>query len=137
MRRDAPFPDRDEQHPMAKRILIVDDEPDTVDVLRAILVQAGYAVSTAANGLEALSSVAASKPDLIVLDQMMPEMDGNQALVRLKGSYATKEIPVVILSAKDGAEDLQRGWDSGTDLYLIKPINGVELTDYIGCILAE
>src|SRR5687767_14082630 len=104
---------------MPKRILIVDDEPDTVAVLKAILEHAGYAVSTATNGAEALDSVASARPDLIVLDQMMPIMDGKQALVRLKGSYATKEIPVVILSAKDAMEDLQEGWDSGSDLYLV------------------
>lgn len=122
---------------MAKRILIVDDEPDTIDVLRAILVQAGYVVTTATNGFEALASVSSARPDLILLDQMMPEMDGNQALLRLKASYATKEIPVVILSAKDGAEDFQRGWDSGTDLYLTKPINSEELTEYLSCILVD
>jgi len=122
---------------MAKKILVADDEPDTRDVLTVILVQAGYEVTTATNGVEALESVAAARPDLILFDQMMPEMDGSQSLMRLKGSYATKEIPVVILSAKDGAEDLQRGWDAGTDLYLTKPINSAELTEYLSCILHD
>ncbi|HEX8550813.1 MAG TPA: response regulator [Abditibacteriaceae bacterium] len=122
---------------MAKRILVVDDEPETVAVLRAILEYAGYEVSAAHNGVEALASVAAGHPDLILLDQMMPEMDGSEALRRLKSNEETKQIPVVILSAKDKPADLMKGWESGTDLYLIKPITGPELTDYIKCILAD
>ena len=122
---------------MALKILVVDDEPDTLEVLRAILEHADYEVTTAKNGLQALESVAAHKPDLIMLDQMMPEMDGFEALRRLKSNDATKHIPVVILSARDKPDDLQQGWKSGTDLYLVKPVTGNELTDYVNCILKE
>jgi CheY-like chemotaxis protein len=122
---------------MSKRILIVDDEPDTVAVLRILMEHEGYEVSTASNGKQALDSVAASKPDLILLDQMMPQMDGSEALRHLKSDEATKDIPVVILSAKDKPADLMKGWESGTDLYLIKPITGPELTDYLKCIFTD
>ncbi|HEX8550746.1 MAG TPA: response regulator [Abditibacteriaceae bacterium] len=122
---------------MSKQILVVDDEPNVVSVLRIMLEHAGYKVSTAGNGVQALESVAASRPDLILLDQMMPQMDGTQVLRNLKGRDETKDIPVVILSAKDEPADLMKGWESGTDLYLVKPIVGAELTDYIDCILND
>jgi DNA-binding response OmpR family regulator len=122
---------------VSKQILVVDDEPNVVSVLRIMLEHAGYKVSTAGNGVQALESVAASRPDLILLDQMMPQMDGTQVLRNLKGRDETKDIPVVILSAKDEPADLMKGWESGTDLYLVKPIVGAELTDYIDCILND
>jgi DNA-binding response OmpR family regulator len=122
---------------MAQKILIVDDEPDTLTVLRVILEQADYDISTATNGREALESVASNPPELIILDQMMPEMDGLEALRRLKANPATKDIPVIILSAKDRTDDMIKGWENGTDLYLVKPINGAELTDYVNCILLK
>ena len=120
---------------MNKKILLVDDERDTLRVFTLLLEKCGYVVSTATNGREALESVAASKPDLILLDVMMPEMSGSEALARLKSSAETRDIPVVILSAKDEPEDLQQGWEGGTDLYLIKPIVGSELVEYLDCIL--
>ena len=120
---------------IAKKILVVDDEPDIVDYLRVVLEQAGYHVTTASNGHEALERVAAIRPDLVVLDQMMPLMDGLETLRRLKSDESTKDIPVVTLTAQDSAADMQSGWKSGTDLYLLKPILRADLLDYVECIL--
>lgn len=120
---------------MPKRILVVDDERDIVAFIKACLERAGYQVGTAKNGREALEYVAANKPDLILIDQMMPEMDGLETLKKLKSDAATSGIPAVMLTAKDAPADMMKGWESGTDLYLVKPIMPRELLEYIQCIL--
>jgi len=121
---------------IAKKILVVDDEPDIVEYLRFVLEGAGYEITTALDGQQALKSIEAARPDLVLLDQMMPLMEGSEVLRRLKADEQTKDIPVVMLTAQDSAADMMKGWQSGTDLYLLKPIMGAELVDYINCILA-
>jgi len=121
---------------MAKKILVVDDEPEVVKILQITLEHAGYQVTTAKNGTQALECVAADKPDLILLDQMMPEMDGLEVTRRLKSDDATDKIPIVILTAKGTESDLAEGWDSGTDLYLLKPVMMSDLVSFVNVILA-
>jgi DNA-binding response OmpR family regulator len=115
--------------PAARRskVLIVDDEPFNVDLLEQELEDLGYETLAATNGREALEKVAAEQPDLILLDIMMPVMDGLTACRRLKESDETRLIPVVIMTALDGIEDRIRGIEAGADDFLTKPVNPREL----------
>ena len=116
---------------MPKKILAVDDERHIVRLVQINLQKAGYEVTTAGNGREALEAVAAERPDLIVMDVMMPEMDGFAALQKLKDGDVTKDIPVIMLTAKAQDADVFKGWQSGADLYLTKPFNPAELLTFV------
>jgi DNA-binding NarL/FixJ family response regulator len=116
-----PQPDRQ------ARILIVDDEPLNVDYLEQELESRGFATETAADGLEALERVAATPPDLVLLDVMMPGMDGISALRILKGDPETRLIPVVLMTALNAVEDRVRGIEAGADDFLSKPVDEREL----------
>ena len=109
------------------RILIVDDEPLNVDYLEQELDSHGFGTQTAVNGLEALERVAADPPDLVLMDVMMPEMDGITALRILKGDPETKWIPVVVMTALNSVEDRVRGIEAGADDFLSKPVDEREL----------
>ncbi len=109
------------------RILIVDDEPFNVDLLDQELSYLGYRTQAAYNGQEALDAVAAAAPDLILLDVMMPVMDGFQVCRALKADPETALIPIVIMTALDGFEDRIKGIEAGADDFLTKPVNEREL----------
>jgi CheY-like chemotaxis protein len=109
------------------RILIVDDEPLNIDYLEQELESLGFVTETAANGVEALERVAAAPPDLVLLDVMMPEMDGISALRVLKGDPETRLIPVVLMTALNAVEDRVRGIEAGADDFLSKPVDDREL----------
>ena len=109
------------------RILIVDDEPFNIDYLEQELEDRGYVTESAANGLEALERVAASPPDLVLLDVMMPELDGIATLQILKQDPETRLIPVVLMTALNAVEDRVRGIEAGADDFLSKPIDDREL----------
>src|SRR5215472_12522683 len=108
-------------------ILIVDDEPNNVDLLEQELEGLGYSTRSAANGAEALAMVKASPPDLILLDVMMPVMDGFEACRILKDSDATRFIPVIIITALGAIEDRVKGIKAGADDFLTKPVDEREL----------
>lgn len=120
---------------MAQRILVVDDEEHIRFLVKTNLERGGYEVTTATNGREALESVAEQAPDLLVLDVMMPEMDGLEVLKNLKADPATSAIPVVMLTAKGQDSDVFHGWQSGADLYLTKPFHPRELIVFVKRIL--
>ncbi len=109
------------------KILIVDDELFNVDLLEQKLEGLGYETRCAANGQEALSQIAIEAPDLILLDVMMPVMDGFTVCRILKGDEATRLIPIVMMTALDAAEDRIQGIEAGADDFLTKPINQREL----------
>ena len=109
------------------KILIVDDEPFNVDYLEQELEDLGYETATATNGQEALDCVAAEPPDLILLDVMMPVMDGFTACRILKDSEDTRLIPIVFMTALDAVEDRVKGIEAGADDFLTKPVNHQEL----------
>jgi two-component system alkaline phosphatase synthesis response regulator PhoP/two-component system response regulator VicR len=119
---------------MAK-ILAVDDEKHIVRLVQINLQKEGYEVATANTGKEALEVVSEFGPDLIVMDVMMPEMDGFEALKKLKENPATRDIPVIMLTAKAQDADVFRGWQSGADLYLTKPFNPAELLTFVKRLL--
>jgi CheY-like chemotaxis protein len=102
------------------RILVVDDDPNIRELLNQEFVEAGYRVSLAANGREAIAAARGERPDLIVLDVMMPEMNGFDAAAVLKNDPETQDIPIVILSI---VQDQERGYRLGIDRYLTKPID--------------
>jgi DNA-binding NarL/FixJ family response regulator len=119
------------------RILIVDDEPLNVDYLEQELEGQGFETETAANGLEALDRVAASPPDLILLDVMMPGMDGISVLRILKDDPETRLMPVVLMTALNAVEDRVRGIEAGADDFLSKPVDDRELLARINTALAS
>jgi two-component system alkaline phosphatase synthesis response regulator PhoP len=116
---------------MAKKILVVDDEKHIVRLVEVNLQRAGYEVVTAYDGVQALEVVKREKPDMIVLDVMMPRMNGFEVLKNLKASPETQEIPVIMLTAKAQDQDIFKGWQSGVDSYLTKPFNPMELLTFV------
>jgi len=116
---------------MAKKILAVDDERAIVRLVQVNLERQGYQVVTAFDGKEALEKVESERPDLIVLDVMMPYMDGFEVLQNLKKNPNTRDIPVIMLTAKAQDADVFRGWQSGVDCYLTKPFNPMELIAFV------
>ena len=113
--------------PMSNKILIVDDEPFNLDLLEQELSDQGYVIEKANDGTEALAKVPSFQPDLILLDYMMPKMNGLEVLKRLRGDDQGKGIPVILLTAKATQEDKVRGLDAGADDYVIKPFDSIEL----------
>ena len=116
---------------MPKKILAVGDEKHIVRLVQANLERAGYQVVTANDGKEALQKVAEENPDLVVLDVMMPYMDGFEVLQNLRRNPSTRDIPVVMLTAKAQDADVFKGWQSGVDCYLTKPFNPMELLSFV------
>jgi len=104
-------------------ILVVDDEPDILELIRYNLTKAGYAVMCAASGAEALTRLRSHPPDLVVLDLMLPDMDGLEVCRTLKQEARTAKIPVVMLTAKDEEADIVTGLELGADDYLTKPFS--------------
>ncbi len=119
------------------RILVVDDEPEAVELVEFNLKQAGYAVITAVDGAEALKKAHAQRPDLIVLDVMLPEMDGFEACKVLRLDPATARVPIIMLTAKAAEIDRVLGLELGADDYLTKPFSPRELLLRIKKILAR
>ncbi len=109
------------------RILVVDDEPEAVELVEFNLKQAGYAVSTASDGAEALKKAHAQPPELIILDVMLPEMDGFEACKVLRLDPATARVPIIMLTAKAAEIDRVLGLELGADDYLTKPFSPREL----------
>lgn len=110
-----------------KRILVVDDEPDAVELLEHNLRSQGYAVSTAADGFEALQKAATTIPDLIILDLMMPELDGLEVCKRLRGDPNTARVNILMLTARTTEIDRVLGFELGADDYVVKPFSLREL----------
>ena len=117
----------------AARLLVVDDEPDIVELLAASLRFAGFEVGTAASGQEALTLAASFRPDLVILDVMMPGLDGFSVLSRLRGEG--HHVPVLFLTARDATEDKVRGLTTGADDYVTKPFSLSEVIARIGAVL--
>jgi diguanylate cyclase (GGDEF)-like protein len=111
----------------APLVLIVDDHPDNVEVLQARLLALGYRTACASDGETALKIVAESPPDLILLDVMMPHMDGNEVARRIKANKSLPYIPIIMQTALDSTQSKVVGLESGADDYVTKPINYAEL----------
>ena len=116
-------------------ILVVDDVPDNVDILQMRLEAQGYEVTTAGDGLEALEKVCALLPDLVLLDVMMPKLDGIETVKRLKADASLPFIPVILVTAKADASDVVAGLESGGDDYLTKPVDHAALSARVRAML--
>lgn len=118
-----------------ERVLVVDDEPDICALVAYHLAKAGFRVSTAANGSEALASAREEEPAIIVLDLMLPGISGFDVLERLRGEPNTRDVPVLMLTARRDEEDRIRGLSLGADDYLTKPFSPQELVLRVAAIL--
>lgn len=113
---------------MKQSVLVVDDEPQARSMLRLILVRAGFEVIEAKDGYEALDEVERRLPDLMLLDIMMPGIDGFTVCKKLRAKERTADLPIIVLSAKTDAESIKRGLEVGATKYLTKPVSPDELT---------
>ena len=115
----------------SKRILICDDDPVILRLLEVNLELEGYDVLTANHGEEAFEIASRELPDLVILDIMMPRLDGYQTCQKLKAQSSTEQIPVVFLSAKAQASDIEKGKSFGVSDYLTKPFDPNDLLDVV------
>jgi adenylate cyclase len=116
-------------------ILVVDDVPDNVDILQMRLEAQGYEVATAADGLDALEKIRELMPDLVLLDVMMPKLDGIETVKRLKADSSLPFIPVILVTAKADASDVIGGLEAGGDDYLTKPVDHAALSARVRAML--
>jgi DNA-binding response OmpR family regulator len=119
------------------KILVVDDEIYIVHILDFSLGMEGYEVVTALDGEQALEKVKTEKPDLIVLDIMMPKLDGYEVCKHIKSNASTQHIPVILLSAKGRNVDQKLGFDVGADDYITKPFSPRKLVERINQLLGQ
>ena len=117
------------------KILVVDDTPKNVKLLADLLTVKGYAVTTASSGAEALAKVENEKPDLVLLDVVMPEMSGYEVCRKIRENPATEILPVVMVTALDPSEERVKGLQAGADDFLTKPINQAELLARVRSLL--
>ncbi len=122
-------------HSEKRTIVVVDDDPDLVTILRLILEHNGFNVVCAYSGRQLFSALEDHKPDLIILDVMMPHMHGFEVLNRLKGNSETASIPVILVTAKIQFENILEGYKSGADYYIPKPFTKSQLMEGINRIL--
>lgn len=116
-------------------ILLVDDNEQNLELMTAYIEELGCEVRLARDGVEALEQVAAQKPDLILLDVMMPRMSGFQVCKKLKSEDGTKEIPIVMVTALSEVSDVEHAVDVGADDFLSKPVNRLELLTRVRSLL--
>lgn len=122
---------------MNERILIVDDNRDSVTIMRTILESRGYQVTAAASGAEALEYLKKERPDLVLLDVMMPEISGLQVLQHIKEDANTGRLPVILVTAKTHDDDLLSGYQYGADYYITKPFTAKQLVYGVELVLGK
>jgi DNA-binding response OmpR family regulator len=120
---------------MGQKILVVDDNPDAIAILRGTLEARGHTVLAAESGRQALDIVKTDRPDLILLDVMMPELSGIEVLKRLRDDSATASIPVILVTAKTQDDDVISGYQVGADYYITKPFTTKQLLYGISLVL--
>jgi len=118
-----------------KKILIVDDEPNIVMSLEYLLRRKGFDVFIARNGTEALEAIGNNMPELILLDIMMPDVDGYEICEYIKTTPDLKHIKVIFLSAKSKKSDIEKGMELGAEMYMVKPFSNKELVQNINNLL--
>ena len=119
------------------RVVIADDDPDIRRLVEMTVTNAGCDVTVASDGEEALERVRASKPDLVILDVLMPRMDGWEVARALKSDPATREVPVMFLTSRGQEHDVLEGFDSGAVDYMVKPFSPRELQVRVRAVLAK
>src|SRR5436309_2447359 len=116
---------------MGRNVLVADDDPATQRIVRLTLEGAGYEVTAVRDGEETLRALETRVPDVVVLDVMMPKVDGLSVLRRIRDDPRTAQVPVVLLSACSSPDDIWRGWQGGVDYYLTKPLDCQELLRFM------
>ncbi|UKO99478.1 hybrid sensor histidine kinase/response regulator [Nostoc sp. UHCC 0870] len=116
-------------------ILVVDDEPDNFDVIETLLFREGYDLNYAANGQRAIERLKIIQPDVILLDVMMPDLDGIEVCKRIKSNSQWQHIPIIMVTALTAKEDLVRCMSAGADDFISKPVNGLELRARVNSML--
>jgi CheY-like chemotaxis protein len=119
------------------RVLIVDDERKNRQLIEVMLGDEHYEIAMASSGEEALALIQARQPDLVLLDVMMPGMDGYQIAARIKGDPATARLPIIMLSALTDRNSMSHGRTAGAEAFLAKPVNGGELRQQVQKLLGE
>jgi two-component system, OmpR family, alkaline phosphatase synthesis response regulator PhoP len=122
---------------MARRILIAEDEPNIVISLEFLLHGAGYEVTVARNGSDALDLTEKLRPDLVVLDVMLPMVDGFEVCRRIRGNSATRDTRILMLTARGRQSEMDKGMAAGANAYLTKPFATKELVDAVANLLAS
>ncbi len=122
---------------VAKRILIVDDDPAAVELVQYALKGEGFESLLAVSGAQGIAMAKEELPDLILLDVMLPEVDGFQVCRQLREDAATAAVPIIMLSARAQTSDLENGQQAGADLYLTKPIDLTELIQRVCSLLSD
>ncbi|MCE7946576.1 MAG: response regulator [Chloroflexi bacterium CFX4] len=120
---------------MAEKILIVDDDIDSLKLIGLMLQRQGYEVTAASNGTQAIARATAERPDLIILDVMMPDLDGYEICRRLRANPTTQPIPIIMFTAKTLIDDKVQGFEAGADDYLAKPTHPAELASRVKALL--
>ena len=120
-----------------KKILLVDDSATILMMEKFILKNDPYELVTAGNGEEAVQKAVAFRPDLILLDVMMPKMGGFDACRLIRANADTRSIPIIMVTTRGEAENIETGWSSGCTDYVTKPINAVELLSKVRSLLGE
>ncbi|MEO0680807.1 MAG: response regulator [Pseudomonadota bacterium] len=119
-----------------QRVLIAEDEPHIVESLRFILSREGYAVADAADGEAAWSSLSQARPDLLILDVMLPRLNGFDVLRRLRAEPEGQALPVIMLTAKGQAQDRRTAQDAGADVFITKPFSNRDVVEHVRRLLA-
>ncbi len=114
-----------------KKVLVIDDENDILLIIKSALHEEGYDVTTANNGYDGLALAEDASPDLIILDIMMPEMDGFEVLQQLKENEKTAQIPVVILTGMSSKDKIREALNKGIDYYIVKPFEYQDLVSKV------
>src|SRR4030042_305653 len=117
------------------RVLVIDDEPEITEIVMAFLSNAGYQVEIENSSIEGLARAKVSKPDVILLDIMMPVMDGYEVCAQLKKDPQTAQIPVLFLTGKDAKDDAGMSFQSGGDLFIKKPFSCERLLNMVRMVL--
>lgn len=120
---------------MQKKILVVEDEESLLKLESILLTTKGYLVQGVTTGLAALEAIDEEMPDLVLLDVMLPKMDGFEVCSRIKENPATKHIPVILLTAKKTPEDIGRGQEVGADEYITKPFKSAMVMETIAKLI--
>lgn len=120
---------------MGKSVLIVDDEPMARTLLRLMLIRSGYDVIEATDGYDALEKLRTVLPDIVILDVMMPGLNGIEVCTKIRNEPTTSKLPVIMLSAKTDTGSINDGMGAGATKYLTKPVSPDELTAQVGDIL--